>query len=31
MIHGFFGMTALFDRAKDAQEEAVAALRAAFA
>jgi len=31
MIHGFFGMTALFDRAKDAQAEAVAALRMAFA
>ncbi len=31
MIHGFFGMTTLFDRAKDAQAEAVAALRAAFA
>jgi len=31
MIHGFFGMTALFDRAKDAQAEAVTALQAAFA
>ena len=31
MVHGFFGMTGLLDRARDAVTEAAAALRAAFA
>ena len=30
MIHGFFGMTALLDRAREAIDEAASALRAAF-
>jgi hypothetical protein len=30
MIHGFFGMTGLLDRARDAIDEAATALRAAF-
>ncbi len=31
MIHGFFNRSAVLDRAKDAIEQATAALRAAFA